>query len=404
MNDNEINRGNNGINTEENCGPGAYYYSEPVDEYYQLKTHHITSGDFKYVLNEDGTATIMGYNAAGNNDLIIPENLDGHTVTTIGWFAELSQCPNEPNNKSSITEENRRSREIALKFGIDFYAAVSPKSVVIPACVKRIYDSAFACCQLFETVVIKGDNVFIDEGAFSCCCSLASIEITGNNVNISDAAFERCFSLKSITLSGKGTIVGSSAFIFCKSLETVNLQGVKEIGRWAFSGCDSLASVVIPAETMKVTTNPFQHCPKLTDIKVNEANPYLEFSDGALIEKDSLRLVSVTSLKDTVSYTVPNGIKTIGSRVFNDADALKHITIPNTVECIEDGAFMHCGLTEIYDWGSEEDRKTAFDSVPMGGGFIGYYIIEFCADATASVEPGSYADRYFSERRHADGK
>lgn len=41
-----------------------------------------TSGDFRYTLKSNGTATIVGYTGWG--DIIIPQMLDGYTVTAIG--------------------------------------------------------------------------------------------------------------------------------------------------------------------------------------------------------------------------------------------------------------------------------------------------------------------------------
>ena len=42
-----------------------------------------TSGDYTYTVNDDGSATITGYN--GNDaDVTVPAEIDGHTVTVIG--------------------------------------------------------------------------------------------------------------------------------------------------------------------------------------------------------------------------------------------------------------------------------------------------------------------------------
>ena len=45
----------------------------------------VVSGDFKYIVNEDGeTATITGYAGTPSGDLVIPEEIDGYTITSIG--------------------------------------------------------------------------------------------------------------------------------------------------------------------------------------------------------------------------------------------------------------------------------------------------------------------------------
>ena len=49
-----------------------------------------TSGDYEYVLNEDGSAVITGCNGEAEN-LTIPSELDGHTVKGVGDIA-FSGC------------------------------------------------------------------------------------------------------------------------------------------------------------------------------------------------------------------------------------------------------------------------------------------------------------------------
>lgn len=45
-----------------------------------------TSGDFKYEILEDGTAEITNY-IGSDTELVIPSEVDGYTVTRIGYGA-----------------------------------------------------------------------------------------------------------------------------------------------------------------------------------------------------------------------------------------------------------------------------------------------------------------------------
>lgn len=56
-----------------------------------------TSGAFQYTLKSNGTATIVGYTGGGDT-VIIPQMLDGYTVTAIGDSAF--------NKSNEIREEN----------------------------------------------------------------------------------------------------------------------------------------------------------------------------------------------------------------------------------------------------------------------------------------------------------
>lgn len=88
-----------------------------------------TSGDYTYVLQQDGTAEITGY-AGQENVLQIPDQLDGHTVSAIGAEA--------------------------------FAGHVNLSAVYIPACVGRIGDSAFSDCKALVSVSIGDQIAFVD--------------------------------------------------------------------------------------------------------------------------------------------------------------------------------------------------------------------------------------------------
>ena len=84
-----------------------------------------TSGDYTYALREDGTAEITRYSGKAE-ELTIPDALDGHAVTSIGYSA-FSWC-------SSLT------------------------SVTIPDSVTSIGDRAFAGCD--KCTLTVGRNSF----------------------------------------------------------------------------------------------------------------------------------------------------------------------------------------------------------------------------------------------------
>ena len=82
------------------------------------------SGDYKYIILEDGTAEIMKYSGKVN-ELMIPKTLDGHEVTSIGNEA--------------------------------FYYCTSLTSVTIPDSVTSIGDEAFTECTSL-TLIISRDS------------------------------------------------------------------------------------------------------------------------------------------------------------------------------------------------------------------------------------------------------
>jgi len=144
-----------------------------------------TSGDYTYILPENGAAEITGYWGKAEN-LTIPDQLDGHPVTAIGDSA-FSSC-------SSLT------------------------SVSIPDSVTAIGDSAFSDCSRLTSVSIPDSVTAIGNRAFSYCSSLTSVSIPDSVTAIGNWAFYECSSLTSVSIPDSVTAIGDRAFSNCSNL------------------------------------------------------------------------------------------------------------------------------------------------------------------------------------------
>lgn len=98
-----------------------------------------TSGDFQYTLKSNGTATIVGYTGSGDS-IIIPQMLDGYTVTTIGdsafdnKYKSYKNCPvTLPDTIKSIGEFAFRNTNIS--------------SINLPSGLEDIGKGAFIGCN-----------------------------------------------------------------------------------------------------------------------------------------------------------------------------------------------------------------------------------------------------------------
>ena len=113
----------------------------------------------------------------------------------------------------------------------------------------------------------------------------------------------------------------------------------------AFTNCDQLTSVTIPATVTSVGDIPFEGCGGLTTIKVAEDNPVYDSRDNcnALIETAHNGL-----LRGCQNTVIPEGIAWINNFAFNKCAKLKAIDIPSSVTSIDPCAFQDCtGLTSI---------------------------------------------------------
>ena len=149
--------------------------------------------------------------------------------------------------------------------------------------------------------------------AFEGCSSLTSLTIPSSVTSIGSSAFEGCSSLTSLTIPSSVTSIGSSAFEGCSGLTSFTIpSSVTEISSGAFEGCSGLTSFTIPSSVTSIGSGAFKGCSGLT------------------------------------SLTIPSSVTSIGYKVFSGCSGLTSLTIPSSVTSISSGAFLFCGLTNLY--------------------------------------------------------
>ena len=277
-----------------------------------------TSGDYQYMLLEDGTAEIKKYIGEAA-EIEIPAELDGHVVKNIGAQA-FDACENLvsvslPNNIefielgafyncSNLVSVTLSDTLISMS-GTPFAGCekltqiiVSPdhpvyevvdgvlfnkieKSLVscpcaiiangytIPQGIEKIGIGAFWNCTSLIGITIPDSVTIIDEGAFYDCTNLTKITIPNSITSISNSMFFGCTSLKEVTIPDNVTIIDSWAFYGCTSLKEITIpDSIMIIGYSAFDGCTSLKKITIPDSVMTISYSAFDGCTSLTEIIV----------------------------------------------------------------------------------------------------------------------------------------
>ena len=205
---------------------------------------------------------------------------------------------------------------------------------------------AFRDCTELTSVTMPNTITTIESDAFEGCTSLRKVVLPNKLETIPDDSFSGCTSLEEINLPASLKEIMYDAFENCSSLKNVTLpSGLEKIGNSAFKNCSSLESIYIPKGIGILYYDTFNGCTGLTSIVVDVANPKYDSRGNcnAIIETSTNKIVQGCN-----TTTIPNDIKSIDSRAFQNMKSLKTIRIPSGLEILYAGTFSGCsGLTSI---------------------------------------------------------
>ena len=183
--------------------------------------------------------------------------------------------------------------------------------------------------------------------------AIKKVEVSADVASIGNYAFNGCYSLSSIIIPDGVTTIGDSAFNGCYLLLSITIPDtVTSIGQQAFYNCYSLSSITIPDSVTSISSSTFSGCYSLLSITIGDR--VRTISDDAFSSCYSLSSItipdSVTSIGNSVfsgcrslsSIIIPDGVTTIGSYAFSGCSSLSSITIPDTVTSFGMNAFSGC--------------------------------------------------------------
>lgn len=160
---------------------------------------------------------------------------------------------------------------------------------------------------------------------------------------IKSETFKNCKNVTTVTFDQSGSLdvesIGDYAFEGCSSLKTIIIpKYVSEMGSKVFQDCTNLESIRISASVSKIGSRMFAGCPNLKSIVVEEGNEKYDSRENcnAIVETATNTLVCGTE-----NSTIPSTITAIGNGAFAET-GLKNIVIPDGVTSIELQAFENC--------------------------------------------------------------
>lgn len=239
--------------------------------------------------------------------------------------------------------------------------------------VEVIGASAFENCESLETVTFGSNVKTVGDNAFLKCIGIASITMNNKLSTIGTSAFNSCTALEKITWGTGLDTIGESAFESCTSLLKANIPyPTTSIGKHAFCNNTSLEYVKIPKSVTKIGAEAFYNTTKLEQINYNATNcivPEIWRHDGskgvgvfsgAGSGTNTLKVTFGTTVtvipadlfntdKENgsdhcyiTSVTIPENVKQIGARVFENCQKLTSVSYTRNVSTIGENVFNDC--------------------------------------------------------------
>ena len=245
-----------------------------------------SSGQYSFSVQEDGTACILSYVGSRRN-VEVPGAFGEYTVTAIG-------------------EEAFKRKEL--------------KTVMLPETVARI-----------------------GKGAFRSCSKLESVDLS-HVTEIEAEAFESCWNLEEVLLGEGLRSIGKEAF-YGGDLRTLTIPaGVKQVGIEAFGWNTKLKTLSFLGSDTRLEGNPVSG-----NMQVSVTFPVdsgYVVSDNCILSADRTLFVAFLNEDTPDTYTVPEGVETIGTAAFKEKKQLKRVFLPDSLIRIESYAFYCCIVLE----------------------------------------------------------
>lgn len=303
----------------------------------------------------------------GNTNFVVRDNL-----LYTSDMKKVVMCPSGHTKEVNIVEGVTEIGDYA------FYMVDQAQVYNFPSTLTKIGKQAFAHCYGLRSFEIPDSVTQIGENCFDLCESLKTVTFGSGLKEIPKQAFIECYSLTDLDIPSTIETIGKEAFFGCASVDELDLkEGLKRIDNAAFcfstteynsNATAGLKSLTLPNSLTYLGERAFANQSSLTTVSIGSGLEYFGATafDGApvstltissnnqyfsvvgkiLYNKNQTELIkALTSNEGTV--TIPEGVKVIKEFAFDGCKAVTGISLPNSLEEIEEGAFYQTRITDI---------------------------------------------------------
>ena len=211
------------------------------------------------------------------------------------------------------------------------YGCDSLRTVVLPATVTSIGESAFGRCRKLSSVNLPEETTTVEEGAFQNCDTLRWDGLPENLASVGRYAFSGT-TFADLTLPASLASVTQSAFSHCVFNNLTIPSTVTSIGQYAFDGAEVKGVLdITPAASLRMETNTFQCSGGNNDEEGRYYNYHLQnvnwnsttrFPKDQFCEIDNLYLPAggSVSTEDGIDYIFYDGVTDLVTVAPNTSD------------------------------------------------------------------------------------
>lgn len=296
------------------------------------------SGDYLYhVIKKDNTATILKYvGRSSEKKLVIPAELDGHIVDTIGKAA-FSNYKGESYPRLDL----KTAQE---KYAIAQECTFQGTTIHLPETIETIDDFAYHGAVSLQKVVFPKKMKKIGKYSFYGCSELKTAHFPDELEELAYHSFEDCVKLTDVDLPATLETLQYSTFKGCSALRTLRFPDqLNKIENSVFENCISLQNVQLPSTLTTVNYNIFKGCSNLSSIELMSSDSESPFYslDGVLYAKNK-RLISYPEGKTDSIFALPEGTTGIDNGGFAGNTHIKEVKLPKSFRIMRWRAFNGC--------------------------------------------------------------
>lgn len=245
---------------------------------------------------EDGTLMITSYKGEEQN-IVIPALIGKTEVTAIDADTFNPNAPRITEIQKEIrlniisiefpgsikvipqnmfiysAQAHGKLNRIILNEGIEkicsgaFRNCIGIEEIVIPNSVKEIGNYAFLGCRKLKKIQLPNGIESLTTGVFEGT-GLVNFAVPDTVINFGSSIFKDCADMVSVTLSDSMDKIPNYMFSGCVSLSTFDLSdNISAIGNGAFSRC-SFEEFVVPESVKTIGLRAFDNCKKLKSIRL----------------------------------------------------------------------------------------------------------------------------------------